>query len=677
MSPKFRLYKSLREMLIFATIFLTVISMATSQPSLPIAEEAYSMMMSHFRSDGTAHVKINELTMLNPYHFSKGPETKDSKELAISLLDQIYAAPIGEQAALARQLGLENDKAGPYMVWDAFVTGHVDVSKALNTFLTRTIGSPGWEESINKFVNSKIEEVLQAPVETKSKAIEEFLTENAHESPQLLFEAAVHGDQVVLAHLIDAGHEIHSEEHPSNMPLHAACFNGRMGAARQLIEAGISVNHLDDLGSTPLMRAATGGNVELTEWLLQNGANATVRETRAGGSTALELGVRNATIARLLLDNGAECSPIAFASAVHWGDEEGIRILSDVGDFVPFDLEVTEGSQQEALTPGQREAVLLAIRHCASGRVASGRVVRWLIRYVATSHDGDMYHLDGSDEELLDAVRAGIGGAVRTDDVETARLLISSLPPGSLTSESRPKCDSRSGETWLSKTARLLISKILPTSFSNSMISQLTTHPRTGSYETLLLDAVHNNAQSVTRMLLEEFSLNPNAAIGPNLETPLTVAALTGHVEMIKFLASSFNASIHTSSGSYANGPTPLWHAIHSQNEAAARALFELGGPVEKIHAAIKGGEKRLWLSAGKRSEYRSPVVVMAFMNPVWYDEDSEGMFLCLEFPDGFKSELWTRKGDEELAAGDERPLMVDEGKGGQRERSNAGAGDL
>jgi ankyrin repeat protein len=661
-------------MLIFATILFAVISMATSQPSLPTAEEAYSMIMGQFRSDGIAHVKCNGLTMLNPYHFSKGPETKESKELAITLLDQIYAAPLDEQAALARQLGLDNDKAGPYMVWDAFITGHVDVFKALNTFLTRTIGSHGWEDSINKFVNARIEEVLQAPAEAKSKAIEDFLKENADESPQLLFEAAVHGDEVVLAHLIDAGHEIHPEEHPSNMPLHAACFNGRMGVARQLIDAGISVNHLDDLGSTPLMRAATGGNVELTEWLLQNGANATVRETRAGGSTALELGVRNASIARLLLDNGAEWSPIAFASAVHWGDEEAIRILSDVGDIVPFDSDFTEGSQQEPLTPGQREAVLLAIRHCASGRVASGRVVRWLLRYVATSHDGEMFHLDGSDEQLMDAVRAGIGGAVRRDDVETARLMINSLPPGSLTSESGPKSDSKLAENWLLKTARLLISTILPASISSSVVPTPEIHPQTETYENLLLDAVHNNAQSVTRMLLSEFPLNPNAAIGPNQETPLTVAALAGHVEMINLLVSSFNASIHTASGPNANGPTPLWHAITSQNEAAARALFELGGPVEKIHAAIKGGEKRLWLSAGKQSEYRCPVVVMAFMNPTWYDEDSEEAFLCLEFPDRFQSELWTRKSDEELSAeGDGRPLMVDAKEGVDEDA----AGDL
>ena len=116
----------------------------------------------------------------------------------------------------------------------------------------------------------------------------------------------MHGDDAVLAHMINAGHEIHPKNDPSNMPLHAACYNGRIGAAKQFIGAGINVNHLDEHGSTPLMRAAVGGNVELVEWLLQNGADVKIRETRAGGSTALELGVGSASVASLLLNHGTE-----------------------------------------------------------------------------------------------------------------------------------------------------------------------------------------------------------------------------------------------------------------------------------------------------------------------------------------------------------------------------------
>ena len=612
-------------MVIFATIFLVFSTMATPQPSPPAAEEVYSMMMDQFRSSEIIHTTCNGQTMMNPYHFYKGEDALDNQQLALSLLDKVYAAPVEDQPTLTRQLALENDKASTFMVWDAFVTGHVEVFKALRTFTTGSIGSPLWEASMSRFTDSRIGEVLQAPAESKTQAIEKFLVENDHEKSQLFFQAAVHGDQAVLAHMIDAGHEIHPKNDPSVMPLHAACYNGRLAAVQQLISAGTDINHLDEHGSTPLMRAAVGGHVELVEWLLQNGADVLVRETRTGGSTALELGVGSAGVASLLLNHGAEWSPTAFASAIHRGDEGAIRLLSDTGDFVQFDSMAAEFKQM-TLTDGQREAVLLAIRHCASRQAASSEVLRWLLHHVAISYDGDVFELDPSDGELMDAVHAGISGAVRTDDAGTTRMLMKSLlrSTGKAGAEQVDNYDPNIVEKWL-------------------------------------LNAIHHNSKSVTRLLFEEFDMNPNTVTGPRLETPLVVAALAGHADMITLLVSTFKASIHKASGTHANGPTPLWHAIRSQNEAAARALLELGGPVENIHAAIKGGEKRLWLTAQKQESYRSPVVALAWMHPKWYDEDSDEMFLCLEFPDGFQGELFIRKEDRELLdAGDGRPLTID-----------------
>lgn len=582
------------------------------------------MMMDEFRSSKSAHVTRNGQTMMNPYHFYKGEDSVVNQQLAVTLLDQVYAAPIEDQPTLANKLALENDKACTFMVWDAFITGHIEVLKALRTFVVGPIGSPLWEASMSRSTGSRIEMVLQAPAETKTEAIEKFLAENDHEGSQLFFEAAVHGDEAVLAHMIDAGHEIHPKSDPSNMPLHAACYNGHLGAVQQLINAGVDVNHLDEHGSTPLMRAAVGGKVELVKWLLQNGADVEVRETRTGGSTALELGVGSAGVARLLIDHGAEWSATAFASAIHRGDEGAIRLLSDTGDFVQIDSTPTE-FENKTLTEHQREAVLLAIRYCASRQAASGEVLRWLLRFVALSYDGDVFELDTSDKELIDAVRAGISGAIRSDDAETARLLIKSLPASSL------QCGPEEATT------------------SN-----------TNSANDWLLDAVRRKSTSVTRMLLEKLNLDPNMVAGPRSETPLVVAALAGHADMIKLLVSTYKASIHKASDTYANGPTPLWHAIRSQNEAAARALLELGGPFENIHAAIKGGEKRLWLTAQKEESYRSPVLLLAWMNPAWHDEDSDEIFLCLEFPDGFQGEVLNRKQDQELLDdGDERPLAA------------------
>lgn len=609
-------------MLIFAVNLLAASTMAT--PQAP--EEIMTMMMDLLRSDAMAHVRSNGVNMMNPYYFRKGEAAVVDQQLAASLMDQVYAAPLEDQLALAKQSALDNDNAGPYMVWDAFITGHVDLTKALNTYLTGTIGSGHWDATVQDYLATEIDKVLKMPPEGKTEAIEKFLTENPNDGSQLLFKAAVHGDETMLDYLIEAGHEIHPEKSPSIMPLHAACYNGRLGAAQRLVSAGIDVNHLDEFGGTPLMRASSGGRTELVRWLVENGADAKTRETRPSGSTALELGVSNADVARLLLDHGAEWSPTAFASAIHHGNERSISIMSDRGGFVHFVSDPAMASQHDTLDDRQREAILLAIRHCASAQAASSEILHWLLRHVAISNNNGIYELDPKDEQLLESVRAGIRGAIRNDDAETVRVLISSLPPDGIavgSSDDETNSDIKALEQWL-------------------------------------VDAVHSNAKLVTRMLLEELHIDPNAIIGPRSETPLAVAAMAGHVEMIKLLVSTFGASIHKASGPYANGPTPLWHAIRSLKEGAARALLDLGGAIENMHAAIKGGERRLWLSAGKSDAYRAPVTLTAWISPDFYDDDLDVKFICLEFDDGFNSEVKPRNDDDELlAAGDERPLAI------------------
>lgn len=583
------------------------------------------MMTDLLRSDAMAYVRSNGVNMMNPYHFTKGEDAVVNQQLAVSLMEKVYAAPVEDQPSLAKRLALENDNAGPYMEWDALVTGHVEITKALSIFTRGAIGSPRWQASMQDYQDTETEKVLKEPAEGKIEAVGKFLTDNPHDGSQLLFKAAVHGDEAVLHYLIEAGHEIHPEEDSSLMPLHAACYNGRLGAAQRLVHAKIDVDHLDEFGGTPLMRAAAGGQVELVEWLLENGADAKIRESRSGGSTALELGMNSSGVAQLLMDNGAEWSPTAFASAVHHGDTDVIRMLSETGGFAHFDSTPTVFSSLKDLEDRQREAVLLAIRHCASAQAAQSEIVHWLLRHVAVSHDGGVYELDSDDEQVLEAVHAGIRGAVRNDDVETARLLMRAVSPNSVSVE-------RSDE------AKIHLEAL-------------------GEW---LLDAVHSDAKLVTRMLLEEHHIDPNVVVGPESETPLTVAARAGHVEMIKLLVSTFGASIHQASGTYRNGPTPLWHAVRSLEEAATRTLLDLGGPIENMHAAIVGGEKRLWLSASKQDEYRAPVTMAAWISPNWYDEDLDERFVCLEFNDGFQGEVLSRQDDDDLlATGDGRPLAI------------------
>lgn len=325
----------------------------------------------------------------------------------------------------------------------------------------------------------------------------------------------------------------------------------------------------------------------------------------------------NASVSGILLDAGIEWSPTAFATAINHGNKETIHRLASMVGLAPPDL-AQSGNLQEVLTEQQREAIILSIKHSRPKEATTRDVFLWLLRQVSLFHDGDTYTFDASDQELLDALHECISQTIAFDDVDTARLLIRNLPSSTTPDQTLPD---QLGE-WL-------------------------------------LDVVHHNRSSTVRMFLEDFNMDINSVIGSRAESPLSVAARAGHAQMIKFLVSSCGANIHKATGPYANGPTPLWYAVWLQKESAARALLELGGPFDAIHAAIEAGAKRLWLAAQKESNYRSPVSLLAWMNVEWDDEGNEERFLCLEFPDGFGGEVWPRCDDEELAGGDGRPPMV------------------
>jgi len=608
-------------MLNLASILLVSFTMAEYEAipprpdEVPAPDQVMSKIMKAYRSRGFAESTRNGVTMLNPYHFTQSDDAAESQQLAASLLDQVYAAPVDDQASLAEQLGHENDKAGPYMLWDAFVTGHADVYATLSKTFACGAGPSAWDGAVHSYTSSRMKEVFNSSPEVKLDAARAWLEQFEGEHSQLLFEAAVEGDEAVLGHLLDIGTEIHLEQSPAIVPLHAACHNGRLGAAQQLIKSGISVNHLDEFGGTPLMRAASGDRADVVEWLLQNGANPHTRETRENGHTALELGMSDAGVAELLLNSGVEWTPTAFAAAVHHGHREPLERMKTLSGLAS---DQTVDSQGTALDDRQREALLLSLEHCASKQPASGETVRWLLGKLGTVEDGDSYMLDGSDKKLLQAIRDGIGGAVRVDDADTARLLVQTLALND---------------------------------------AEQTGDSQTDGLNEWLLKAVFHNSASVIRMLFSEFDLDPNAAIGPRFHTPLAAAAIAGRLDMIKLLVSEFNANIHKADGPLANGPTALWHAIRSQNEKAARALLELEGPVDRIHAAVNGGERRIWLVAQKQGQYRKSVSIMGWMFPEWENEGNEDRFLCLEFPGGFQGQVMIRQDDTALGEGDDRTL--------------------
>jgi hypothetical protein len=125
----------------------------------------------------------------------------------------------------------------------------------------------------------------------------------------------------------------------------------------------------------------------------------------------------------------------------------------------------------------------------------------------------------------------------------------------------------------------LYIDSLLLTSSPSE--SAKNSNSRIASLQNWLLIAI-NNVLSITRMFLQDFSIDLNVHAAPHSETPLAVAALAGHADITKLLVSDFSASIHKASGTQVNGPTPLWRAIRSRNGAALRALLALRDLLKK-----------------------------------------------------------------------------------------------
>lgn len=212
-------------MLNILVILGTIIAMAISSPDIvtPSRDEIMSTIMQQYRSEEIRTSTRNGFTMLNPYHFHHEDNAEEHQKLAVSLLDQVYTSPVEEQASVAKQLGVDNDKAGPYMIWDAFVTGHADIYRALSGSFLTSADPSHFDRVVDRYMSGRIKEVLNATAETKLETNKAWLDEFPQDASELLWSAAKEGDVAVLNYMIDADYASHPETDPTIVPLHEAC----------------------------------------------------------------------------------------------------------------------------------------------------------------------------------------------------------------------------------------------------------------------------------------------------------------------------------------------------------------------------------------------------------------------------------------------------------------------
>lgn len=88
-----------------------------------------------------------------------------------------------------------------------------------------------------------------------------------------LMLASLHGEDGVVAALLNAGARIDALDDDGNQALWYACLCGAPAPILQLIEAGIEIDHANDDDITCLMQAAASGRVEVMQLLLSLGAS--------------------------------------------------------------------------------------------------------------------------------------------------------------------------------------------------------------------------------------------------------------------------------------------------------------------------------------------------------------------------------------------------------------------
>lgn len=162
----------------------------------------------------------------------------------------------------------------------------------------------------------------------------------------VLSEATTWGAAACVKLLIDAGADVHAEDHVHSQPISNA---STPEVARLLVDAGADINFISGEGYSRLKYAAEGGSVEMIRTLLDMGAE-TDAEAKRHTTTPLYVAVQqdDMEIVRLLLEAGANPNaqnvdrwfPLSNAESM-----EMVKLLLDYG----ADIHLTDETGRDAL----------------------------------------------------------------------------------------------------------------------------------------------------------------------------------------------------------------------------------------------------------------------------------------------------------------------------------------
>jgi len=152
-----------------------------------------------------------------------------------------------------------------------------------------------------------------------------------------LIKASQEGDTFTTEKLVSEGANIDEADEDGYTPLMHAIWSGKKETAIKLVNIGADVNKRDKSGYTPLLWAAYYGQTETAKVLLKKGAdvNAANNENNIALYYAALCGDSEIvdSMIKLLIDNGADASPIIKSLEDEKKFYETMSILSKIGKY--------------------------------------------------------------------------------------------------------------------------------------------------------------------------------------------------------------------------------------------------------------------------------------------------------------------------------------------------------
>ncbi|KAI9695931.1 MAG: hypothetical protein M1820_008343 [Bogoriella megaspora] len=401
---------------------------------------------------------------------------------------------------------------------------------------------------------------------------------------QLMFTAAVKGDEETLRTLVKTGTRAHpkpnTDENQTRIPLFAAAANGNLGCVKILVkDAGLSVEAKNEMGETPLLTAALGDDIEIVRWLLGEGADPRVRidpdneitheyvapDWRSANALELAAWKGHLAIVKLLLEhpfygstrkrknrNGEEdgiwVTPLAIKGAATSGNHDLFKLLLERG---AYPVEAKNGlSKGEQLSDEERDTIRDAVSRAAlNGDLQTLKTLLTYIHPVDDQPDLDPFSLP---EELKSGFMEGAYNAAATDQPEKFEFLY----------KSGVKERTNLSLNYVPEEMRLNLPRMLEI-------------------------AAQNGALSIVKLLVSKYKIDPDAMRRPPCMTPMYVAAANKKPEIVRYLLENYTIDLHKGHGRFITGTTPLWVASSLYSGECAILLLQHGGPVDHFDTEL------------------------------------------------------------------------------------------